>query len=378
MSQTLRSEVLKPGNYHLGSFEISPAELRFADDKVKLPTSALRLSDRGKELGLRGSNDFFYLKQNAGGSDQVGDERLQYRAIPASETATYFGSVRSGVGQAKVFERKSGMVSKLIKDEGILHHLVSGDRETALAILKGHIQQLRWIVRIAGTVVSMIGVSIALGSLMHLFMGIPILGRVVRGGVLLGSVLIGGSLSLATIALGWFAHHPLFALFVVGGLIAAGVWLSRRQKVSSANAGRMIQRLETRSAVSGSESGPVSPARAEHVFQHLVQIALVDGKLDKTENAFLADWARARSIHDDRIVTLFDEAKRGKDSELTESTREDLFYLISLSLADGHLFPKELQRIQRLSRDLGVNDQELETIIANIRQGKLEETVSGS
>ena len=53
-----------------------------------------------------------------------------------------------------------------------------------------------------------------------------------------------------------------------------------------------------------------------------------------------------------------------------EATREDLFYLISLALADDHLSKNEFRRINRLAQELKIDGQELGQIIARIRQGR--------
>jgi len=122
------------------------------------------------------------------------------------------------------------------------------------------------------------------------------------------------------------------------------------------------------SAGTGPDAGGIG--RAEHVFQHMVKLAVADGKFDATENTFLADWARARSIPDQRIVALFNQAKREEGLPPMEATREDLFYLISLALADDHLSKNEFRRINRLARELKIDGQELGQIIARIRQGR--------
>ena len=332
----------------------------------------MTLSQQGKDAGLRADGDYFYLRKHTGGGDQLGDERISYRAIPMSATVSYFGLIQDQIGKGKVFEKKSGFVSKIILDDGVFHHLVRGDRDTALATLKGHLQRVRWIVRIAGTVGSMFGVAMTLGRLLHLLMGIPILGRLVRGGLLLISVIIGGCLAVATMAASWLVHHPVLAALVIGSLFVVGYWLNRQRKISKENANKVLERLEASPVGLAPESNEATgPSRAEHVFQHLVKIAISDGKFDKTENTFLADWARTRNIPDESIVNLFNQAKGEEGLHPLEATREDLFYLISLSLADDHLSADEFKRIQRFAKDLAIGAQELESIIQGIRNGRL-------
>ena len=192
-SQTLRKARLTPESYHLGDLDISPQDLHFADERDHLDPNRLSLSEEGRASGLRAEGGFFYLRKHSGPGDQLGDERLSYRAVRASSRATYFGSIREQVGEGKVFEKKSGWVSKLIKDDGVLHHLVNGDRQTALSTMKGHLQRTRWMVRLAGTVASMFGVAMTLEALLHLLICVPFLGRLVQMGGLLVSVVVGGA-----------------------------------------------------------------------------------------------------------------------------------------------------------------------------------------
>ena len=369
-SQTLRKARLTPESYHLGDLDISPQDLHFADERDHLDPNRLSLSEEGRASGLRAEGGFFYLRKHSGPGDQLGDERLSYRAVRASSRATYFGSIREQVGEGKVFEKKSGWVSKLIKDDGVLHHLVNGDRQTALSTMKGHLQRTRWMVRLAGTVASMFGVAMTLEALLHLLIGVPFLGRLVQMGGLLVSVVVGGGLAVGTIAASWLFHHPILALLLVVVLVAVGNWIGRRRKTSQRNATKVLERLQSTpvSAGTGPDAGGIG--RAEHVFQHMVKLAVADGKFDATENTFLADWARARSIPDQRIVALFNQAKREEGLPPMEATREDLFYLISLALADDHLSKNEFRRINRLARELKIDGQELGQIIARIRQGR--------
>ncbi len=380
ISQTLTSGRLTPAAYHIDALEVAPNNLHFADERQTLDTGRLSLTDQGREIGLRSLGNYFYFRKHAGGGDQLGDERLSFRAIPAVDTVSYFGLIEDGVGRGKVFEEKSGFVSKIIQDDGVLHHLVQGNRETALATMKGHLQRIRWTVRIAGTAGTVFGVVMTLGKMLHLLMGIPVLGWLVRRGVLVVSVFVGVALSVAVISASWLMHHPVLAFMVIGGLVGAGLWIKGQRKASVQNANQVLKTLENEpvlvpgsvAELGGSDSGGTTMGRAEHVFQHLVKIAVSDGKFDQTENTFLADWARARDIPDESIVKLFNQAKRDEPLPPLEATREDLFYLISLSLADDHLSTKELKRIRRFAQDLGMGEDELEGIIQGIRHGKLE------
>ena len=116
-------------------------QLQFVDKKQTIPSSSLQLSEKGEneDLALRGG--YFYLAK--GGENDLGDERLSYRGLPVPETATYFGKWGEGMAIAHQAEEKSGFVSSIIEDKGILHHLVAGDRETALDSIKAHLARLK-------------------------------------------------------------------------------------------------------------------------------------------------------------------------------------------------------------------------------------------
>ena len=369
--QELSDRQLKAESYQVAGLDISPQDLHFADDRETLSPNSFILSSEGKSVGLRPYQRYLYYRKHQGDDDVIGDERLRYVAVPAADIATYFGSIPDQVGEAKVFVKKSGMISNLIKDNGILHHVVNGDRDAALRTLKRDIRRLRWTVRGGGILGCIVGIFLALEPLIHLVMGIPLLGRLVHGGVLIVSIVLGLLLSLATITVAWLVHHPGIAILAVSVVLGLGVWLLAWRKRASANASVVLNRLENAQFSVSPGSRETLINRPEHVFQHLVKIAVSDGQFDKTENAFLANWARERHFPDKRIESLFDDAKTDRGIHPVEATREDLYYLISLSLADGHLCTSELKRLQRFACDLDIDDKELGSLIGVVRRGQV-------
>ena len=151
----LTSANIRPKTYQVAELKIAPNEIQFVDEKEKIFSKSLELSKKGTDEKLTTRGKYFYLAK--GGENQLGDERLSYRGLPVPKTATYFGKWGEGIAVAHQAEKKSGLISGMIKDRGVLHHLVAGERETALDSIKAHLARLKNIVRIAGIAGATVG-----------------------------------------------------------------------------------------------------------------------------------------------------------------------------------------------------------------------------
>ena len=81
----------------------------------------------------------------------------------------------------------------------------------------------------------------------------------------------------------------------------------------------------------------------------------MDGELSKKENDYLAKWGRSKQLSDTTIVRLFDEAKKEKAAGLIPTQKDDLLYLIALSLEDGELSTAELKHLHLFGSSLGMS-----------------------
>ena len=91
LEQVLSSGTLYPEVYELGQLEISPQSIHFVDGTVAIAPESVRLAPSGESLPLAPSGEYFYLDK--GREDDLGDERIGFRGVPNTPTASYFGLI---------------------------------------------------------------------------------------------------------------------------------------------------------------------------------------------------------------------------------------------------------------------------------------------
>lgn len=389
LSQRLSSTRLYPYRYELGTLVIEPRDIHFVDERIGIPIREMALSPRGVSLGLRASADYFYLDK--GRSDGMGDERVSYRAIPNSSEASYFGTISGGRGVRLQLEKRDGLIADIIADDGILHHLVNGDRETALAKIKADLVKKRWLVRIGGTIAIVLGFFVFFSVFASLLYRIPVIGKVVESGVFLLSLTLGISLALLLIVTGLLFHNPLTLALPLALLVGGIIWLLRRSSQASRNAKSALeQRLAAQrppeSRLAPPEPPPSVPPIAatgrpqealipeegpvERTFIHLAALAMADGQLSKKELKLLGNWAGANRITPSQMKTLVALAERDP-AAAGEATRDDLELLALMALTDGSVSTAEWAFLNRIAAKLGLTKQDLQGLLHDIETGKL-------
>ncbi len=99
--------------------------------------------------------------------------------------------------------------------------------------IKSSNKTLKWILRIAGTVICMIGFSVILGPISTIANFVPILGGIVGAAVGLISFILGLCLSLIVIAIAWIRFRPILGiilLVIAGSLITFLVQKGKKKK----------------------------------------------------------------------------------------------------------------------------------------------------
>ncbi|MGK0155002.1 MAG: hypothetical protein ACI9SE_001962 [Neolewinella sp.] len=355
-------------DYQLGELKINPANIHFADSYQAIQPSSLRLGAKGEEVALEAEGGAFYKRVGARGTDTLGDERITYSGIPNAATATYFGLIADGVGVGKNFEIETSIISSLIKNDGILHHIVNGEHDQALATVASDYSSLMWMVRLGGTLAIMIGIYTALSSLVNLLYGIPLLGQLVRGGVLLVSAVLGLVIALITIVTSLIVHHPVFVALPLLLAIGAYVALRMRSKQAKENAGQTLSRMtatmasERDAADGGSETGSDA---VENALRNLAAMAAADGKLDKREQKFLVRWGEQHGLSKQQVETLFKQQMMSKQQPKV-SSRDDLVVITCLALADGRISTKELRLLRSLGTGLGMTNDDMQSMILEV------------
>jgi len=369
LRQTLRSATLYPPRYRLGDLEIAPANIHFADSYEDIAVASLPLSDAGRGQGLFTAGGYLFKGE---GGDRLGDERVSYRGVPNSAIASYFGLIGAGVATGKQHAMDRSLVSGIIGNDGILHHLVNGGREEALHTIKADLQRLKWLVRLGGTAAVVFGIFVFFSGFVNLLYRIPILGSLVSTGVLLVSVVIGFSISLLVILASLAFHEPLLVLLPVALIVTVVVLFQRRAKAARENVRASLRERRpgraaglTGAGAPAAGAAPSDTRTVEALFISLATLALADGTLDEKENRFLVRWGRGSGIARARMKELFALAKR-EHGPVHAADREDLVLLTCLAMADGTLSVKELSGLIAIGKRIGLSVEDVREIIVAV------------
>ncbi len=394
LRQRLSDATLYAPKYLIGGLDIAPERIHFVDDWIPITPEGLELSETGHRLGLARSGDYLYARQ-VPGIDTLGDERVSYNGITNAPTATYFGELAGGRAVGRQFEVHEGIISRIIRNDGILHHLVNGLREDALFKIGEDFVRKRWMVRIGGT----IAIILALFMLFDAFAGalyrIPYFGRLVSAGVFLASLLLGLGIALFVILSGIILHNPL-AVALPGFLVLGGViYLVQRSRVAKANAEKTLeQRLATnRTAGAAAVPSPAgiaaTPAAAisvtgnqvrdsaaaaadtitiEQTFINLSMLALAEGGLHRKEYRYLAEWGKRNGVTSERMEQLFAAARKPLNPG-HPANREDLELLVCMAMADGVLSKQEWSMLMGFGSRIGLAETEVRSMIRDVESG---------
>ena len=353
--QLLTSANIRPKTYQVAELKIASKQIQFVDRKYHIHPYSLQLSKKGTDEKLATRGDYFYLAK--GGENQLGDERLSYRGHPVPKTATYFGKWGEGIAVAHQAEKKSGFISDIIKDRGILHHLVAGEREIALDSIKAHLARLKKIVRIAGIAGATIGGGIFFSRLTRFLIFIPLIGPLInRISGWLG-MLLGFLLSLITLVIAFLTSQPLIlALFLL--VLGAGLFSLWK------NAKRKRAHVQTQLFKTLGHS-PSQNELEELEFIKLWQLVAENGEITPSEQKRLNKWTKRHRWSSTKVVELTQQARE----ELSKTSKgENLESLIQFSLADGRIDRAEMKSLEHAAGKIGVRGPELYTMILQLQR----------
>lgn len=358
LSKKLKSGRIHPESYQIDRLSIAQTDIQFVDDQETIAPSSLKLIKAGNQQKLKAANRFFY-RSNGGKleNEELGDERLSYHGLPVPETATYFGKWGNNRAVAHQAEVKEGFISDLIGDNGILHHLVAGKRETALQSMKAHLAFVKNITRGIALTMATIGGGILFSSLTRFLVFIPFVGPLInRISGWLG-MFIGFLLGLITLVLAYLTSKPLilvpFLFILAGGLFY--LWKNARRKRT-----RIQETLTQNLGYTPSQN-----ELAELEFIKLWQLMASDGEFTKAEQKQLNQWAKRRRWRQQKITDLSQQA----EAELAQTNpQENLQALISYTLADGHIDRAEMKSLEKAAKKIGVFKPHLSMMIAQMQR----------
>ena len=359
LRMTLRSRHLHPDSYQLGDLSISADDIQLIEKSRTIPLSELTLSQKTNSQGLTPVDHYYYLT-NGGqlGNEQLGDQRLSFRGRHVPAEATYFG--RMGSTQAVPYQAdiKSGLISGLIQNKGILHHLVRGDRETALHAIKEHLSFVKNIVRVIGLIVAAIGGGALFSSLTRFLLFIPGIGYYLNQisgwiGMVLGFVL-----GLLTLCIAFLTSHPI-ALAALAVIIAVALYYLITTAMNKRK--RLKANLEQELGYSPSDSD-----LKELEYIKLYQLFASDGEIAPHERKKLDKLTSLQKWDPAQVSSLETRAA----SELAGTPPEELLNrLILITLADGHINRTEIQALREAADKLGISRNTLALRISQLQRG---------
>ncbi len=354
LRKELSSSTFKPNVYQVGKIEVESGEIQFVDDEEFISPRRLQLTDEGikKSLAIRG-NYYYHYKGRGPTGTKLGDERLSFSAIPVPSTATYFGKWGGQNAVKHQAEIKDGFISAIISDKGILHHLVAGERTTALETIKNHIKKLKKLVRIVGLIVASVGGSLFFSGLTKFILYIPVLGNAISTLSGWAGMLFGCLIGAFTIALAFFSSHPMIMIVLV---LLVGIGLYFLKKNAHQKQRRLKEQLRAELGYS-----PSYQELKEFEYIALWQLFANDGDISPIEQKRLNRWVKRNRFSEHQIETLTLRAKE----ELSQHTDrlQSLKALIKLSLADGDIDKKEHNTLRQAASFIGVQGQELSSLI---------------
>lgn len=260
------------------------------------------------------------------------------------------------------------MINGIIKNTGILHHIVAGDRETALATMKSHIQRLKWIVRGAGTVTMVFGFIFFFASFARFLYVIPIIGRIAETGVFILAIVLGLPLAFMTIVAGWLVGNPV-ALAVIGLLLIAGLVFAVRLSKRQRKAGQQIKQdfdAEHGHSLSSTE------LKQLEVREMAGMLASGGSRLDSDQSKALDRFARKNGLKKKEREEVLREVRETPPP--LGSSEEHLRKLIRLALADGRLTPQEVRSIRDAATLAGYDRDQFRQMMSDVQQVALSAT----
>ena len=365
IQKTLESKRLFPKEYQIGNLNVDVNLIEFVDSSESIDIQSMELSQTGRDSRLAPRAKYFYLSKSGDqnqGSEVLGDERLSFSGIPTPAQATWFGKYSSGRGTADTTHQRSGFINKIIQDTGVLHHLVTGDRTTALSSIKGYLQKVKWIVRLAGSAFTVLGFVILFSTFVGFLFHIPVLGRIAETGVFLVSCAIGIPLAILTITVAYLFAHPLALVVILLGIGGGLYFLRSRAKTSQT---RLKQELTTQYGHEINDS-----ELKELEFLELATLAFADDSFDAQESDFLQKWSLRQGWDQDQYELMLGRAmdqQRSRGDVI--ATEPHLKNLIRLALADGQMDRHELRTIKSVAYNIGYDDHKIREMLSQFRSG---------
>ena len=311
--------------------------------------------------------------------------------------------ISDGTGVGKKLGNVTGEISSLIRNDGILHHLVNGEREAALVKMNNDFRRIVWLTRIGGILAIIGGIYLFFRSFLSLFYRIPLLGGLANIGPFVTSLVVGMLIALIVIFTSLMTHNPFsiaLPLIIVFAIVAYFIF---RSKMTKKQANRILKdrlsnfppplptphlaldstltpRFKTILEPTQPITNVTSSAAAsleipnnnliEQTFLQLATMIHAEGGLKKKENKLITKWGNKNNISKERMRELFDEAEKC-DVQSCPAKRQDLELLVMMALVDGELSAGEWNLLVKFSAQMGLSVLDVRNIIRGVESGEL-------
>lgn len=358
IQQQCKPREFRAPEYRVGTLPIDQSSIQFADIDRPINPRSLKVSETGTRLKLTPQYALFYLAK--GRASRVGDERVRYTGIPVPRVATYFGKIESGRGTVYRTRRQTGLFHLSFQDAGDLHHIVAGDRQTALATIRSIARWNRWTERGISATLIVVGCYLLISWMTGFLFHLPTLAWIVETGTFVASLAIGSAITMATILAAYLIAHPLLlpGIAMVLATTIGLIWKRGRGSQDS-----LRRELE---APLGRPLGAEELKELE--FAELARLAMCHGSLHNDEIKLLRKWAKQHRWDQAKYDAMLEQARDQRTAPGAALSSDDhLCNLIRLAMADGTLSGQELQLIRKVSKRLGYDDRTIDKIIDRTR-----------
>ena len=219
-SQTYNAKELKVGVYKLS--QAFNSELSTKKTYDNLDTALL-------PEGYKVYNNYITTSEEPE-SPEIGDIRISFSYADYNDV-TVMGKLNFDT-----------IVEYTTKEKTNITYFTEGTHDGAYVISsieKGN-KTMKWILRLVGTLLIIIGIKSVFGPLTSLSSYVPILGRLVDGATGIVSLLVGLAISLIVIAISWIVFRPILGICLLAGAIVLIIF-AKKIGLKKSNQQPMVQ-----------------------------------------------------------------------------------------------------------------------------------------
>jgi hypothetical protein len=226
----------------LGAFQLSSSQVRRINRFEPLAVNSDTALPKNLAKSIMRQANGFYLGADPA-SPQVGDVRIQFESVAPTEVSIVAQQEGS---RLRPYHARAG---------GDIELLQIGEHSAEAMFQKAQTDNkiLTWILRTAGFLLMMIGLSMIFKVFSVLADVLPFLGNIVEAGTGFIAFLLAAVLSLITIAIAWIVFRPLLGIILLAVAVGLTVLISTKVRASKA------KKTSTFGATGGARTVPPPP-----------------------------------------------------------------------------------------------------------------------